>query len=541
MEDPGIYASRLTHVPINPGRVVGIFTQGLRGLQNRSTDDLSGASGIPVQSCKNFFGRSLVDSAREFPIEPLRRPLGLVATAFQKLVLEFPCGWAFERSSLLLPEDRSPVTFYLNAAYFGHGAYGIKAASLTYFGKRPKDLSAVEAATLAGLLQAPSYYDPWTGPGAVTARRNQILRAMEREGYISTQVREGLENSALSVLPEPHLHDEYSQPMDQFTQYLMQWMDAHGFRGVSTAGLQITTSIDPRRQQLLDADVRAAVARLAPQHINNGAGVVLGRDGAILAWFGGLQPIYGTNSLPDMVSVYPHQPGSAIKPLLYSCALETGVLAPDGKLNDTPREISGRYRTNWDGRGWGIRPARDELIDSRNVAAFDLTSRLGSEAFRNCLGERFRLPVSAASEQDALEIGIGLVDASLLDVAGSYTVLANAGTYQEPTPVLRIRDRDGHDLYTHAPTSVAKSLSSSTTEWVTSAMTEVSHRLGIGGEVATKTGSTPSSSYAVGYSSVAIGAFWLGRTEAGRGPLQIDDVEGREAAWSIWRTQAALH
>src|SRR6185503_11258172 len=123
IEDPGIYSTPLTHAPVNPIRLAGVFTAVTGALGGSA--DISGASGIAAQSCKNFVGRSLADSANGLPgWVPGRRLMAMGGTLAQKLLFEFPCGWAFERSALLLPLDRSPVTFYLNEVYFGQGVYG---------------------------------------------------------------------------------------------------------------------------------------------------------------------------------------------------------------------------------------------------------------------------------------------------------------------------------------------------------------------------------------------------------------------------------
>ena len=543
IEDPGVYTSPHIHVPINPVRAVGVFTTAVRSVQDRDSGRLSGGSGIPAQGCKNYYGRDLVSVVRGLPQEvPFRGALIMAATVIHKLAFEFECGWAFERASQLLGPDRSPVTFYLNAAYFGHGTYGVQAAALTYLGRPARDLGPADAALLAGLLQAPSYFDPWQRPDEVKARRGEVLSAMAREGYISEGDAAVLDAEPLGVLPEPFDPNPRSQGLVQYTRYLMDWLDARGFRDLSSSGLVVTTSLDPERQRGLEEQVRAAVERLRSRRVNNGAAVVLdAHTGAVLAWFGGLQPLYGPDALPDMVAAVPHQPGSTIKPLLYACALEEGQLRPDERLDDTPRVIGGRYIANWDldPVGRGIRPAGEELAESRNVAAAELVDRLSPEGFAQCLRERFRVHTDLHPEQHGVELGLGLAEMPMLELAGAYTVLANGGEYVEPTPVLRIQGRDGGELYRNQPPRDAGAVSDETSRWVAEALSAVSARLGIAEEVATKTGTTPSSSYVVGYSSEIVLACWLGRTEPGRGPMEIDNVEGREGAGPIWRDQSA--
>jgi len=542
IEDPGVYTSPLTHSPINPIRMGGVFTAATRTLYGEQ--ELSGGSGMATQICKNFFGRPLPGLvAAAFPSGmPLRGSLVAAATVAEKLLFEFPCGWAYERSSLWLGPDRSVTSFYLNSVYFGQGAFGVQAASLTYFGKPARELTAVEGALLAGLPQAPSALGPWQRPDAVKARRGDVVSAMVREGYLSPEEAAAINAAPLGVLPEPNYPRNRAERLDSFVRYLMRWLDGHGYRDLSTGGYRVAISLDPVRQRDLEGVMTATIGRLAARRVNNGGAVALDpRDGEILAWFGGLQ-LGGADALPDMVDGLPHQPGSAIKPLLYACALEEGQLQPDERLDDTPRVIGGRYVTNWDldPVGRGMRPAAEALSGSRNTAAAELVNRLTPEGFASCLRDRFRVRAELHPETEGVELGLGLAEMPMLEVAGAFTVLANGGVYVEPTPVRSIHDRYGCELYLAGRASGPKLLSDGSARWVSQAMVTVSRNLGIPGEVATKTGTTPSSSFVVGYRQGLLLVAWLGRAEPGRGRLDIDDVEGQDAAWAVWRAQAAI-
>lgn len=536
IEDPGVYESPDTHSPINPVRVAGIFTAATRTADD-GVGDLSGGSGIAVQSCKNFVGRPLVTLAWQLPgWFPGRWYLAAGATLAQKIGFEFPCGWAFERAALPLGSDRSPTRLYLNEIYFGHGAYGVEAASLTYFGRHASQLTTADAALLAGLPQSPSFLDPWQRPEAVRRRRHEVLSAMAREGYLSPTQAAAIDAAPLGVLPRP---TSYLPRDSAFAQYVLSWLDAHGFQHVSTAGLTVTTTIDLSEQYALEADVARTVKRLQERGVNNGGALEVDpRTGEILAWVGGVAPDGNPYFGIDLVNQYPHQPGSTIKPLLYSCALERGVLKPGESLDDDQRVIGGRFIANWNLTSQGMRPASDELAQSRNTAAAELARRLTPLGFADCLRNDFGVSTDLEPDRHGVELGIGLAEMPMTDLAAGYTALANNGDYHELAPVLSVRSTDGRELYGFEPGPGRTVLSCATVDWVKAPLQEISRVLRIPGGLATKTGTTPSSSYAVGYGPDLILAAWVGRTAPGEGRLSIDDVYGREGGAVIWQSVA---
>src|SRR5581483_9478545 len=166
----------------------------------------------------------------------------------------------------------------------------------------------------------------------------------------------------LGVLPRPWHPVAQDSP---FVQFVLSWLDAHGFHQVSTSGLTISTTLDSDEQAALRDDVARAVGGLEDRGVNNGGAILVDpRNGEIRGWVGGVTPDGSPYVGLDMVDQYPHQPGSTIKPLLYSCALEHGVLAPDEMLDDTQRMIGGQYVANWDLTSNGLRPASEELSQS---------------------------------------------------------------------------------------------------------------------------------------------------------------------------------
>lgn len=544
-EDPGVYSSPLTHAPLNPIRIASIFTAATDALGG--SPDLSGGSGIATQSCKNFVGRSLADSADNLPgWVPGRRLMVMAATVVQKLVFEFPCGWAFERSARLLPLDRAPETFYLNEIYFGEGVYGIEAASYTYFGKPARDLTPAEAAMLAGLPQAPSAYNPWTNPNLVRARRHEVLQAMVREHYLSAADAQRIDEGPLGVLPRPL---RYPDSNDTFiSQGLVPWLAGQGYNSLSTSGLRVTTTIDPAEDARLRSTVARAVQELASQGANYGGAVELDpRNGDIQAWVGNVGIGPAANYGWDVVNQVPVEPGGTIQPLLYACALRAGTLRTDAALDDTQRVIGGQYIANRDGKSLGEISPRAALAQSRRVEAALLINQLTPVGFVNCLRDRFAVQADLQPQLNGVRLSLGVAAMPMLELAQAYTPLATGGTFHPARPVKEIDSATGQTLYLAPTSGTNRVLSCPVATWIGGTLSRVSGQLGVPRNLATKTGTTETSSYAVGYGSQVILAAWIGTLSADGVPRSIVDAAGVQKFWGeqggavVWKAVAQRH
>jgi hypothetical protein len=370
IEHPGLCSSPETHLPINPVRVAGIFTSAAQTIGDENA--LSGGSGIAVQACKNVSGRPLVRIATRLPSIPFFRR-GAIGAAMltEKFVFEFPCGWTCEEVSLFTHRpDRAPLTQYLSQVYFGEGAYGVEAAARTYFNTSARDLTIGEAALLAGLPQAPSALNPWARRDTVMVRRGQVIAAMVRQGYITPAHAATINSTSLGVGASPSAPP--TGPIDRgFIAHVVEELADMGYDHLSKAGLTITTTLDRTEK----ADLVGDSIRRLRDHGGSAewAATMLidPKTGDIRAWATGRPSTsVGAEAIRptiDAVGAFPHQPGSAIKPFIYSCALEKGVLRPDELLDDTERIIGGKYIANWDLTSQGMQPAAVELTGSRGT------------------------------------------------------------------------------------------------------------------------------------------------------------------------------
>lgn len=154
------------------------------------------------------------------------------------------------------------LTMYLNTVDFGSHAFGIKAASKTFFDKSPSDLNPAEAAVLIGLLKAPSYYSPVQNPGNALRRRNSILMQMQRYGFLSDAEADSLVKSKLALhFRQNHDDDDASYFKDAVARSLQDWSKESGYN-IYTDGLKIYTTLDPKLQEYAEQAVNQHMKKL---------------------------------------------------------------------------------------------------------------------------------------------------------------------------------------------------------------------------------------------------------------------------------------
>lgn len=156
------------------------------------------------------------------------------------------------------------LTRYLNLVFFGHGAYGVEEAAWTYFNVPSSELNVPQSALLAGMVQGPSLFDPWQNPEGALNRRDDVIAAMLSTGAINQQEADAAWAAPLGVLPSPNQRDNGCIGAGNrgfFCDYAVEYLASTGIdqRAINTAGLSITTSLDPRVQQIADDNVKKYV------------------------------------------------------------------------------------------------------------------------------------------------------------------------------------------------------------------------------------------------------------------------------------------
>ncbi|MEO1102466.1 MAG: transglycosylase domain-containing protein, partial [Pseudomonadota bacterium] len=235
------------------------------------------------------------------------------------------------------------LEMYLNRVYLGAGAYGVDGAARRYFDKPAEDLSIAEAALIAGLLRAPTYYAPTTDLERSNERAATVLAAMEREGFIS-DLEALIARQNPATLATPKVASSGGYVADWVAEVLP------GFTGSMTEDVVVETTVNLELQELSQSALQELLAgEGVEKKVSQGAVVVLDSSGAVKALVGGR--VYGDSQYNRAVSAK-RQPGSAFKPFVYLAALEDG-LTPQTMRIDQPFQIGDWAPQNYSRRHYG--------------------------------------------------------------------------------------------------------------------------------------------------------------------------------------------
>jgi penicillin-binding protein 1B len=426
--------------------------------------------------------------------------------------------------------------------YDGTPIYGMPLAARYFFNKDLGRVTPAEAATLVGLIQAPTLYDPRRHPDACRVRRDTVLALMKRSGAISTNEYQLAVATPVTTVKPPGL-----RRAPYFTDYVIA--QVHKIPGAADArGLKVFTTLDPGMQEAAQQALVANLERLEREHpslrrhaadrrLESAMVAVDPRSGAILAMVGGRN--YSASQF-NRATDAERQPGSAFKPIVYIGALdpernplpEPVTLA--SLLPDHPMTFNGWTPVNYERTYQGTVTVAEALAESLNVPTAYLGSLLGPARIirtAHVLGISENLP-------DYMPLTIGAGEVTLSELTGVYSVFASGGVARPPYTITAAVDGNGHVLLEHR-SEATRLMSRAVAYLMTGALQGVfqygtaasAEHLGLDFPAAGKTGTTDDyrDAWFLGYTRHLVCGVWVGFDE----PRTIG-LTGAAAALPAW-------
>ena len=323
-------------------------------------------------------------------------------------------------------------TIYLNRVYLGAGTYGVDAAARRYFGVPATRIMVYEAAMIAGLLKAPSRYNPRANPALAKKRTAQVLRNMVAAGYLTEPEAAQASNRRHNRLPRTRQSGRYfiDWALEQVADYLVP-----GDRDIT-----VSTTLNPALQAAAERRLASVLDGPGKRvQATQAALVALAGDGAVRALVGGRR--YATSPF-NRATQARRQPGSAFKPIVFLAALETGM-RPTDTIQDAPITIGDWTPRNFKREFLGDVTIAEALAQSLNAAAVRVGQKAGFPRVAET-ASRLGIPGEITAKPSLV---LGTHDVSLIDITAAYAPFANGGMAVWPYAVREIRDADGKLLY----------------------------------------------------------------------------------------------
>jgi penicillin-binding protein 1A len=411
---------------------------------------------------------------------------------------------------------------YLNAAYFGAGAYGVDAAAQRYFGTKATSLDLAQSAMLAGLIRAPSQLAPTRDLAAARRRADAVLSAMVAAGYIdqarATAAR--AHPAKLAIPPETPPGQNYF--VDTAETELKRLI------GSPPMDLSVDTTLDPRLQAAAERVVNQWLAdEGAQRHVSQAALVALAPDGAVLALVGGRD--YTQSQFNRAVQAQ-RQPGSLFKIFVYLAAFDAGY-TPDSVVVDQPVDIDGWQPKNFEEGYRGPVSLRTAFAQSINTVSVQLTQAIGVQRvtqMAESLGIHSELPAVPS-------LALGSAGVTLYDMTAAVDAIAIDSKKVQPYTIRSIRAGARAPLYRHPHNAVEKP------DWNRDALVRLMQGVVDNGtgraarldrQVAGKTGTSEDfrDAWFIGFTKDIVVGVWVGNDD--NSPM--DGVVGGDLPAKIW-------
>lgn len=348
-------------------------------------------------------------------------------------------------------QDKNTVLCnYMNTIYLGRGAYGIQAAAKAYFGVEAKDLTLSQAAMLAGIIPAPSSWDPAIMPKEANMRFKRVLRIMLKDKYITS---EEYKNAKMPQTINQTKQNMYAGPQGYLLQMVRSELTSGGAftkEDLDTGGYRIITTIDKAKQDLMFnvASPTAGARGITPQGVQTGAMSVNPKDGSIISVYAGDD--YLSKPLNNATQAL-YEPGSTMKPFALIGAIQAGTSLNTLFNGNTGLKFKGIDKpvNNFANTNWGIINLYKATANSVNTPFMALQEKLGQKGVANT-AVLAGLNAQRVNGKNPFTV-LGNDPVHISEIARAYSTIANQGRRPDLHIVSSVKNPDGKEFY-RAPT-----------------------------------------------------------------------------------------
>lgn len=430
-------------------------------------------------------------------------------------------------------QDKNTVLCnYMNTIYLGRGAYGIQAAAKAYFGVEAKDLTLSQAAMLAGIIPAPSSWDPAIMPKEANIRFKRVLRIMLKDKYITS---EEYKNAKMPQTINQTKQNMYAGPQGYLLQMVRSELTSGGAftkEDLDTGGYRIITTIDKAKQDLMFnvASPTAGARGITPQGVQTGAMSVNPKDGSIISVYAGDD--YLSKPLNNATQAL-YEPGSTMKPFALIGAIQAGTNLNTLFNGNTGLKFKGIDKpvNNFANTNWGIINLYKATANSVNTPFMALQEKLGQKGVANT-AVMAGLNAQRVNGKNPFTV-LGNDPVHISEIARAYSTIANQGRRPDLHIVSSVKNPDGKEFY-RAPTVGKQVFAAADMALAIKAMQGVVQYgtspevRGVGKPIAGKSGTANDASACsfVGFTPSVLTVFAIWHPDAQGNPLPVPTFRG---------------
>lgn len=423
------------------------------------------------------------------------------------------------------------LMMYLNTIYYGNGAYGIEAASITYFNKHASELTLNEAATLIGIPNSPSYYDPTVNMDACKSRRDLVLRRMLSNGVITQEEYDQTVGTDITLNLGNSVMDE-NGTYPYFTAYIKELLQQDfDSDTIFQGGLQVYTTLDPASQQAAEEAVQETLNDIGDDSLEAALVAIDPDTGYVKAMIGGRD--FNANQF-NLATQARRQAGSSFKAFTLAAAIGDGM-NPQIYLNcNSPIQASSTWRVqNYANTSYGTITLARATEYSSNTGYAQVAQAIGAQKIvdtAKAMGIDEDLPAYES-------LTLGVIGIPPIQMAEAYATLASGGVHHDAVAITKIEDRNGNTVYEHQdnPTqALTAEVAHATTQVLSgvvnhsggTATAVLNYTNGVDQPIAGKTGTTENARdlWFCGYTPQISVAVWVGYRE--EAPVYVYGSEG---------------